>query len=250
MATVVLVTGATKGIGKGFVKHYLQRPNTTVVAAVRAPSSSEADNISQFDCAPSSKAIVVKIDATSQTDASDTIRILAAEHGIDRLDIVIANAGIFDPSAHQKVVDMKLTDLQEHIDVNAYGVIRLFQATWPLLEKSKQPIFLLNSAGAATMAGMKTFAHFPLNSYAASKMLANFFILRLAIEHPNLIAFAVHPGSVVTENRTAAAAKLGVPIDGLSVDQCVSSLLSLVDGATLTTTSGTFVNVDGTPIPW
>ncbi|KAE8383473.1 NAD(P)-binding protein [Aspergillus bertholletiae] len=250
MATVVLVTGATKGIGKGFVIHYLQRPDTIVVAAVRAPDSAEAENISQLDGAPGSKVILVKINARSESDAGDAIEILSSQHGIDRLDIVIANAGIFDSAAHQGVVDMKLTDLQEHIDVNAYGLIRLFQATWPLLEKSKKPIFLLNSAGAATMGGMKTFAHFPLNSYSASKLLANFFILRLKHEHPSLIAFAVHPGSVVTENRTAAAAKLGVPVEGISVEQCVSSLLSLLDNSTLGTTSGTFVNVDGTPIPW
>ncbi|KND87164.1 Norsolorinic acid ketoreductase [Tolypocladium ophioglossoides CBS 100239] len=228
--TVVLVTGATKG--------------------VRAPGSTEANSLSQFNCAQDSRVLVVKINAQSETDASDVVQALASQHGIDRLDIVIANAGIFDVAAHQKVVDMKLADLQEHIDVNAYGVIRLFQSTWPLLGKSEKPTFLLNSAGAASMGGMKTFAHFPLASYAASKMLANFFVLRLQIEHPNLIAFAVHPGSVVTENRTAAAAKLGVPVEGLSVDECVSSLLSLLDGATLATTSGTFVNVDGTPIPW
>lgn len=217
-----------KGIGKGFVKHYLQRPDTVVVAAVREPCSAEASSLSRFDCAPGSRVVVVKINTKSDTDARDAVQALASQHGIDRLDVVIANAGIFDVAAHQKVVDMKLADLQEHIDVNAYGVVRLFQATWPLLEKSEKPIFLLNSAGAATMGGMKTFAHFPLASYAASKMLANFFVLRLQIEHPSLISFAVHPGSVVTENRTAAAAKLGVPVEGLSVDQCVSSLLSLV----------------------
>ncbi|EEP81639.1 predicted protein [Uncinocarpus reesii 1704] len=250
MTTNILVTGANKGIGKGFVRHFLQRPNTTVIAGVRAPSSAEAITLTHFDAAPGSKVVLVQINAQSETDASDAMRALASQYGIDRLDIVIANAGIFDAQAHQKVVDMKLSDLQEHIDVNAFGVIRLFQATWPLLEKSSKPIFLLNSAGAATMGGMKPFAHFPLSSYAASKMLANFFILRLHVEHPGLIAFAVHPGSVVTENRTAAAARLGVRVEGLSVDESVTSLLALLDSATLETHSGTFLNVDGMPIPW
>lgn len=169
----------------------------------------------------------MKINSKSETDASDAAQALASQYGIDKLDIVIANAGVFDPAAHQGAVDMKLADLQEHIDVNAYGVIRLFQATWPLLCKSRKPIFLLNSAGAATMGGIKAFMHFPLSSYAASKMLANFFILRMHIEHPTLISFAVHPGSVVTQNRTAAASKLGVPAEGLSVNQSVARLLSL-----------------------
>lgn len=216
-----------QGIGKGFVAHYLQRPNTTVVAGVRAPSSSEAISLTQLECAPGSKVIVTQINAKSESDASEAVQALAG-HSIEHLDIVIANAGIFDIAAHQKVVNLKIDDFQEHIEVNAYGVIRLFQATWPLLNKSAKPIFLLNSAGAATMGGMKTFAHFPLSSYAGSKMLANFIILRIHMENPSLIAFAIHPGSVVTENRTEAAAKFGVPVEGLSVDQSVSSVLSLV----------------------
>lgn len=217
-----------KGIGRGFVQHYLKRPSTVVIAGVRRPSSPEASSLSELECASGSRVVVVKLDARSETDASDAAQVLSQHHGINRLDIVIANAGVFDPAAHQKIVNMKLADLQEHIDINTYGVIRLFQATWALLSKSEKPIFLLNSAGAATMGGMKTFAHFPLNSYSTSKMLANFIVLRLHFEHPNLIAFAVHPGSVVTKNRTEAALKLGVSAEGLSVDQCVSSLLPLV----------------------
>ncbi|KAM5440980.1 putative secondary metabolism biosynthetic enzyme [Microsporum ferrugineum] len=250
MSTIVLVTGATKGIGRGFVEQYLKRENTTVVAGVRSPSSAEATSLCQFDVAPGSRAILVKIDARSETDALEAIQVLRKQHGIGRLDIIIANAGIFYPGANQKVLDMKLADLQEHINVNAYGVIRLFQATWPLLEQSEKPIFLLNSAAAGSIAGMKAFAQVPLNSYAASKMLANFFITKVHFEHPSLISFAVHPGSVVTENRTAAAERLGVSVQGISVDQSVLSLLSVLDNATVATTSGTFLNVDGVPIPW
>lgn len=227
----------------------------------------------------SDRLIVVKINATSDVDAKDAVQTLVSQHGIDRLDTVIANAGIFDPAANQKVADMKLTDLQEHVDVNAYGAIRLFQATWPLLEKSRKPVFLLNSAGAASIGGLGSgsgiLPRFPLVSYAASKLLANFFTLRLKYEHPKLISFAVHPGSVITPNRTAAAKKLGVPVEGLSVDESVSKLLSMVctrdlgldygrfgllplliqpfsqlDNATLGTTSGTFLDIEGPEIPW
>lgn len=195
---------------------------------MRRPLSPEADSLTRLDCAPGSRVIVVTIDSKSNTDALAAVGSLQQPHGIDRLDTVIANAGVFDPAAHQRVGDMKLADLEEHVNVNAYGVVRLFQATSPLLQCSQRPVFLLVSAGAATMGGAKTFAHFPLNSYAASKTLANFLVLRIHMEHPNVIAFAVHPGSVVTENRTAAVARLGVPAEGLSVNECASSLLTIV----------------------
>jgi norsolorinic acid ketoreductase len=101
--------------------------------------------------------------------------------------------------------------------------------------------------------------------------------MRLHFEYPDLIAFAVHPGSVVTENRTEAAKMLGVEVEGSSIEECVTGMTQLVsshllrhcsrrgstiglnrtaltlvklDRASLTTSSGTFVNIDGTPIPW
>ena len=221
--------------------------------------------------------VLAKIDATSDSDVSQAMDELKQQHGIDRLDVVIANAGIFTPTAYQKIGGLDLNDLRTHIDVNAYSVVRLFQGVWPLLSKSSKPIFLLNSAGAATLGGMKTFAHFPLNSYAASKVLANFVVMRLHFEYPELIAFAVHPGSVVTQNRTEAAKMLGVEVEGSSIEECVTGMTQLVsshplqscnrrksaiglnrtvltsvklDRASPTTSSGTFVNIDGTPIPW
>ena len=69
---------------------------------------------------------------------------------------------------------MKVADLMEHLDINTASVVRLFQATLPLQEKAVKPIFFVNSAGAGTIGRMEEFAHFPLNSYAASKATVNF----------------------------------------------------------------------------
>ncbi|KAH8701273.1 hypothetical protein GQ44DRAFT_785882 [Phaeosphaeriaceae sp. PMI808] len=249
-STIVLVTGATQGIGRGLVDHYVQRPDTIVIAGVRTPRSDQAESLMRLPAGKGSKLILTRIDATSDTDVLQAMGDLEQRHNIQHLDIVIANAGIFTPTAHQKIGRMNLSDLQSHINVNAYSVVRLFQGVWPLLSKSSKPIFLLNSAGAGTLGGMKSFAHFPLNSYAASKVLANFVVMRLHFEYPDLIAFAVHPGSVVTENRTQAAKMLGVEVEGLSVNECVSGMTRILDRANLATTSGTFVNIDSTPIPW
>ena len=218
----------TQGVGRGLVEHYVQRPDTIVIAGVRTPRSEQADALVRLPAGKGSKLILAKIEATSDNDVLQAMSELDQRHHIQHLDIVIANAGIFTPTAHQKVGNMNLSDPQSHIDVNAYSVVRLFQGVWPFLSKSLNPIFLLNSAGAGTLGGMKSFAHFPLNSYAASKVLANFVVLRLHFEYPDLIAFAVHPGSVVTENRTQAAKMLGVEVEGLSVNECVSGMMRIV----------------------
>jgi NAD(P)-dependent dehydrogenase (short-subunit alcohol dehydrogenase family) len=58
--TVVLITGANRGIGKGLLELYLLKPNHLVIAANRDPEH------------PTSKALalVVKIDATVRTAGS------------------------------------------------------------------------------------------------------------------------------------------------------------------------------------
>lgn len=192
--STILITGANKGIGRGFVKKYLARPYTTVVATVRDTSLPEVQSLSAFPRGDGSKILFLKIHSHSETDALEGVRSLTTQHDIDKLDIVIANSGIFKAAAHQKISQMKIEDLMEHFDINTASVVRLFQATLPLQEKAINPIFLVNSAGAATIAGMDDFAHFPLNSYAASKAAVNFLTRRIHFENPNLIAFAVHPG--------------------------------------------------------
>lgn len=165
-----------------------------MVGTVRDPSLPEVQELSAFPRGDGSKILFLKIHSDSETDALEGVRSLTTQHGIDKLDIVIANSGIFKASAHQKISQIKIEDLKEHFDINTLSVVRLFQATLPLQEKATNPIFLVNSAGAGTIAGMEQFAHFPLNSYAASKAAVNFLTRRIHFENPNLIAFAVHPG--------------------------------------------------------
>lgn len=89
--------------------------------------------------------------------------------------------------------ELKTSDLIEHVDVNAAGVVRLFQATLPLLQKGKRPVFMVVSSGAGTIAGME-YIPFPLGSYGASKSTINHLVRRIHFEQPELVAFAVHPG--------------------------------------------------------
>ena len=84
--------------------------------------------------------IVVKVDATVERDAFDAVKTLREAHGIDHLDIVIANAGV--SFVWPAVKDVKIDDIRAHVEPNAYGVVTLYQATRPLLQQSqREPIF-------------------------------------------------------------------------------------------------------------
>lgn len=92
--------------------------------------------------------IIVKTDASIEQDAFDAIRELQHNHGIQHLDIVIANAGV--SYVWPTVADLKISDLNAHIAPNVYGCISIYQAARPLLQKSKNPIFtpMGSTAGA------------------------------------------------------------------------------------------------------
>ena len=180
------------GIGEGFVKKYLSRPDTTVIGTVRDTTAKGSKALSSLPAASGSKVVLLQIESTSDTDAKEAVSSLSAQ-GITHIDTVIANAGIFKLEAFQKVSDMKTADLIQHVDVNAAGVVRLFQATLPLLQKAKKPVFLVVSSGVATIAGME-YVPFTISSYGASKATINFLVRRIHFEQPELISFAVHPG--------------------------------------------------------
>ncbi|KAH8885451.1 putative aflatoxin biosynthesis ketoreductase nor-1 [Thozetella sp. PMI_491] len=191
--STVLITGANKGLGRSLTEHYLQRPNYTVIATVRNIDSEQAKSLPSIPVASGSRLIVLKVDSQSETDAADAVKSLVAQ-GVSKLDIVIANAGIYTLEAFVPVKDMKSADLTEHFDINATGVVRLFQAVLPLLEKAERPRFMALSSSVATIGGMEALATFTLPSYGASKAALNFLTRRIHFEHPSIVAFVVHPG--------------------------------------------------------
>lgn len=139
-STIVFITGANRGLGLGLLQRYLAKPNHTVIAGNRNPDHPTSQALADLPKGEGSKLIVVKLDASVDQDAFTAVEVLQKEHGIVHLDIVIPNAGV--SYAWPPVAELKLDDLRGHMAPNAYGVITLYQATRPLLQKSsREPIF-------------------------------------------------------------------------------------------------------------
>lgn len=148
--TIVLITGANRGIGLGLTERFLAEASHTVIAAVRNPSHATVHALQELPTGPGSRLVVVKLDASIEQDAQEAVVKLQQKHGIQHLDIVIANAGI--GYIYPTVAEVKIADIRAHMEPNVYGVIALYQATRKLLKKSaREPIFLPMGSSAGLL---------------------------------------------------------------------------------------------------
>jgi NAD(P)-dependent dehydrogenase (short-subunit alcohol dehydrogenase family) len=119
-STVVLITGANRGLGKGLLERFLKLPDYTVIAATRNPDHPTSNELFDLARADGTRLVVIKLDASVWRDAFDAVKVLEGQ-AIDHLDIVIANAGV--AYCWPSVAEVKLEDMIAHMEPNAYGVV-------------------------------------------------------------------------------------------------------------------------------
>ncbi|PQE23360.1 hypothetical protein CJF32_00009410 [Rutstroemia sp. NJR-2017a WRK4] len=243
-----LITGANRGLGRGLTEALLQRPNTTIIAGVRDLTSPTSQSLSTLSTAPGSRVIPVLISSTDDASPFQAIETLRSTHHITHLDIVIANAGISEHYAPAS--STSLAEVRSHFNVNAVGVLALYQAVLPLLKNSaSKPVFVAISTGGASIGAME---HVPIQAtaYGMSKVALNYLVKRIHLDEKDLIAFALSPGWVQTDMGNAGAAASGLEEAPVKLEDSVKGMLGKIDNATREETSGTFQSFDDEKYPW
>ncbi|KAM3074406.1 hypothetical protein ACMFMG_002787 [Clarireedia jacksonii] len=250
-STIYLITGANRGIGLGLVSNFLARENAIVVAAVRSPTAS-ANAFATLPVGTSSKLIVVKIDSTVLSDAADAVKELKEVHGIRRLDVVVANAGI--ATHFGTILDVTPSQVQEHIDTNFHGPFSLFQAVFPLLDASSRPRFCLPGSVIGSTSGLEKYPYPNMVAYGSSKAIAQFLVRKIHMEHGGekgkLIAWCAYPGFVKTDTGNRGAKMFGMTEAIDSVEDASAFITKTIDEATMEQTGGRFPSIHGGEIEW
>jgi 3-oxoacyl-[acyl-carrier protein] reductase len=181
----VLVTGGTKGIGKGIARVFVRAgANVVLVGRDRATGEAAAGELG-------SRAAYVAADVGVAADCER----MAAET-IERfggIDVLCANAGVF-PDA--KLEDMTEADIDAIFATNVKGTMLSVKACMGALERSGHGRVIVTSSITGPITGYPGWCH-----YGATKAAQLGFLRTAAIElAPKGITInAVMPGNIETE---------------------------------------------------
>lgn len=179
----VLVTGGSKGIGKGIAKVF-RRAGAKVMIAARGEETAKV-TARELDCD------YVVGDVSRWDDVRRIVAATVERHGA--LDVVCANAGIFPQT---KIVDMDPDEWDTVQRVNAKSAFLLVKAAIPHFEKQNGGRVIITSSITGPITGFPGWSH-----YGASKGAQLGFMRTAALELAkyNVTINAVLPGNVYTE---------------------------------------------------
>jgi len=240
-----LITGANRGIGKGLLEAFIARDETIVIAAVRDVNKSTKD-LAAVPVGRGSKIIIVKVDATVDTDPAAAVKELESKYSISKIDVVIANSGLM--STIMPTLETPATDVRNQFEVNTIGPLNLIQAFFPLLSKSPAPRFLVITSSLGSIGDMENL-QVPFFGYGLTKAATNYLVRKLHFENPTLTSMAFNPGWVQTEMGNGAAVMVGMDNAPVTLEESIKNLVKVFDGASREK-SGTFTASTGETIPW
>lgn len=134
---VVLITGASSGIGAGLAREYARRGASLVLLARRLERLEFlADEVRSLG----GRAVAVASDVTRDGDVDAAVR-AALEH-FGQLDTAIANAGF---GVTGRVAKLELADFRRQFETNVFGVLRTVKAVLPALTARAGTLALMGS---------------------------------------------------------------------------------------------------------
>ncbi|MCQ4445926.1 SDR family oxidoreductase [Enterobacter cloacae] len=143
---VIVITGASSGIGEAIAVHLANKPFSLVLVARRLERiNALVDRIIQ----QGGQAIAVKADVTRQEEVQRAIE--AAIAAYQRVDVLINNAGFM---AIAPLSELKTEEWDKMIDTNLKGVLYGIAAALPVFQRQGSGHFI----NVASVAGIKVLA--------------------------------------------------------------------------------------------
>ena len=253
----VLIVGASRGIGCGFVKTLLGHPTLKTVFATYRHEESATELMALKAAYNSQRAeqagpelVCLSMDITDEEQITAGLNQIKA--GGKQLHLVVNCVGFLHDATTQpekSLRQLNAEQLAHYFHINSIGPVLLAKHLVPLLKGSDRSIFATISAKIGSIGDNYLGGWY---GYRASKAALNMFMRTAAIEYgrksPKTIIVTLHPGT--TDTRLSKPFQRSVPPSKLfSVEKTVGLLLTVI-GQLNQEDSGHFFSWDGTRLPW
>ncbi len=213
---VVVITGASSGMGEATARHLAQEGARVILGARR---TDRLDTLVSEISAAGGEALAVATDVTRQEDVQALVD--AAVERFGRIDVLINNAGVMPLSALES---LKIDEWNQMIDVNIRGVLHGIAAALPPMKAQKSGQIITTSSVAGHLV-------FPASAvYSGTKFAVRAICegLRQEVKPYNIRSTILCPGAVKTElldhisdeavksANSDYVAKVGIPADSFA----------------------------------
>lgn len=185
MDKVVLITGASSGIGAGIARELASAGATLALGARR---TDRLDELAGEIRAMGGKVMTRRLDVTDRADVATFAEAARQEFG--RVDVIVNNAGIMPLSL---MASLKVDEWDRMIDVNIKGVLYGIAAVLPdMTKRGSGQIINIASIGALSVSPTAAV-------YCATKYAVRAISDGLRQENEKLRVTCIHPGVVESE---------------------------------------------------
>ncbi len=204
---VVLITGATSGIGEATARAFAEDGASVVFCGRRVELGKSVEASIREK---GGKATFVRADVREEQDMKMLVAKCKELHG--RLDIAFNNAGI--APGPKALVDTTFDDMMNVMKTNFFGILHAMKYEIPLLLASGGGA-IINTGSASATHGSSEFAPYVSSKHAMTGLTK---VAALELATKNISVNSIDPHNVATPMLERRAKMLKLPIDKLAVD--------------------------------
>ena len=226
----VIVTGSNRGLGLGWVKHYLKQ-DASVIATCRTPADARA--LHELQERYGTRLLIEQLDVTDEASLA-RLGSRLADHAIG-LDVAVSNAGV---TVSEPFGEWTRQAFEVNINVNTIGTALFAQMVAPHFNDGARLVNITSAVGSISRAKRDN----PLDAYAVSKAGVHMLTRRLAVklQDRGVVVVAFTPGRVLTDMN---------PNGIISVEESIGLMSGSLENMTMAHSGKAYFN-DGRELAW
>jgi len=177
MSKVVLVTGASSGIGK-ITAEFLAEKKFIVYGSSRNPKQEKVNNVN-----------FIQLDLNDSNSIEKAVETIIEKEG--KIDVLINNAGV---GITGPVEETPIEAVKSHFQTNFFGVMELTQKVLPIMRKENKGQ-IINITSIAGFMGLPFRGYY---SASKSALITLTEALRLELKNTNIAVTCLAPGDFAT----------------------------------------------------